>query len=273
LEAKLLNPIVASLGDSVSMFTGVEPQKEKVNILNESVPGDTNTHVLVGVTGDIYGTVLLSLEKEAALKLASTMSGMEFSDFDDISISALKELSNMVVGGAVTSYSQMGIAAEISPPTFLEGNNLNIRASYPLVSVCFALNDFKFYVNLSIKQKRGKSVLVVDDAPFMRKQIIDILQQDDYQVADECENGKQCLEYINNGSPSPDIVLLDITMPEMDGLETLEHIKKDHPHIKVIMVTALGQQGTMQKAAAMGADGYVVKPFDHDRLLDVLKKV
>jgi len=272
MEAKLLNPIVSSLSESISMFTGVGPEKESVNLLNDSVPSNTDTHVFIGITGDLYGTVLLSAKKENALKLASSMAGMELSDFDDISISALKELCNMVVGGAVTRYSQMGLDSEITPPTFLEGNNLNIRASYPLVSVNFTLSDINFYINLSVKQKKSKTVLVVDDATFVRKQVVDVLSQDDYHIVGECQNGLECIEFIKK-SGQPDIVLLDITMPEMDGLQTLEQLKKDYPHLKVVMVTALGQQETMQKATTLGADGYVVKPFEKERLLDVLKKV
>lgn len=116
-----------------------------------------------------------------------------------------------------------------------------------------------------------KKVLIVDDAAFIRMQLRQLLSNNNYDVVGEAGNGKEALEKII--SLKPDIVTLDITMPEMDGIECLIEINKMEYKPFVIMVTALGQESYVQKAIMNGAKGFIVKPYKPEVVLRQLEKL
>lgn len=117
----------------------------------------------------------------------------------------------------------------------------------------------------------AKNILVVDDAAFMRMMIKDILTKNGYNVAGEAENGAKALEKYNE--VKPDLVLMDITMPEVDGIQALKNIKAADPNAKVIMCSAMGQQAMVIESIQAGAKDFIVKPFQADRVLEAVKKV
>ncbi|MBD5461154.1 MAG: response regulator [Lachnospiraceae bacterium] len=117
----------------------------------------------------------------------------------------------------------------------------------------------------------AKNILICDDAAFMRMMIKDILIKNGYAVAGEAENGLKGVEKYNE--LKPDLVLMDITMPEMDGIEALRKIKELDPGAKVIMCSAMGQQAMVIEAIQAGARDFIVKPFQADRVLEAVKKV
>ena len=114
-----------------------------------------------------------------------------------------------------------------------------------------------------------KKILVTDDAAFMRMMLKDILTKAGYEVA-EADNGKTMLEKYE--SEKPDLVTLDITMPEMDGLEALRNLKANHPESVVIMCSAMGQQAMVVDAIRSGARDFIVKPFQGDKVIESVKK-
>lgn len=113
-------------------------------------------------------------------------------------------------------------------------------------------------------------IMVVDDAQFMRVRLSKLLTGHGYQVT-EAENGMQAVNTYR--TLRPDAVLMDITMPEKDGLEALAEIRTFDPNAKVIMLTALGQESMVIQAIKSGAKDYVVKPFDPDRVMLALQKI
>jgi two-component system chemotaxis response regulator CheY len=116
-----------------------------------------------------------------------------------------------------------------------------------------------------------KKVLVVDDAAFMRITLKEMLESNGYEVAGEASNGIEAVrKYI---TLKPDIVTMDITMPEMDGVDALIEIRKHNPAAKIIMISALGQESWVRKAVMQGAKGFVVKPFNEECLVKALMKV
>ncbi len=117
----------------------------------------------------------------------------------------------------------------------------------------------------------GKNVLIVDDAAFMRMMIKDILTKNGYTIAAEAENGRVAVEKYNE--VKPDLVLMDITMPEMDGIQALKGIKTIDPNATVIMCSAMGQQAMVIEAIQSGAKDFIVKPFQAERVLEAVKKV
>ena len=114
-------------------------------------------------------------------------------------------------------------------------------------------------------------VLVVDDAAFMRMMLKDILTKNGMEVIGEANNGIEAIELYQE--LNPDIVTMDITMPEMDGITAVKEIRKLDPAAKIIMCSAMGQQPMVLEAIQAGAKDFVVKPFQADRVIDSIQKV
>jgi len=113
-------------------------------------------------------------------------------------------------------------------------------------------------------------ILIVDDAAFMRMMIKDILTKNGYEVVGEANDGAQAVEKYKE--LKPDLVTMDITMPELDGIAALKEIKKLDPQAKVIMCSAMGQQAMVIDAIQAGAKDFIVKPFQADRVIEAIKK-
>ncbi len=113
-------------------------------------------------------------------------------------------------------------------------------------------------------------ILVVDDAAFMRSRCCKLLGDQGYEVV-EATNGAEAIEVYRQ--QRPDAVLLDITMPKMDGIITLQEIMKLDPTARVAMVTAMGQKTMVMNALKAGARDFVIKPFDGARVLDAVQKL
>ena len=116
----------------------------------------------------------------------------------------------------------------------------------------------------------AKNILICDDAAFMRMMIKDILTKSGYNVVGEAENGAKAVEKYKE--LTPDLVMMDITMPEMDGIQALKAIKAMDSSATVIMCSAMGQQAMVIESIQSGAKDFIVKPFDKDRVLEAVKK-
>jgi two-component system chemotaxis response regulator CheY len=116
----------------------------------------------------------------------------------------------------------------------------------------------------------AKNIMICDDAAFMRMMIKDILTKNGYNVAAEAENGAKAVEKYNE--VKPDLVMMDITMPEMDGIQALKKIKEMDPGATVIMCSAMGQQAMVIESIQSGAKDFIVKPFQADRVIEAVKK-
>jgi Response regulator containing CheY-like receiver domain and AraC-type DNA-binding domain len=114
-------------------------------------------------------------------------------------------------------------------------------------------------------------VLIVDDAAFMRMMLKDILEKNGFEVIGEAPNGVKAVELYQN--VKPDIVTMDITMPDMDGIEAVKKIKAIDAAAKIIMCSAMGQQNMVMEAIKAGARDFIVKPFQGDRVVEAIKKV
>jgi two-component system chemotaxis response regulator CheY len=115
-----------------------------------------------------------------------------------------------------------------------------------------------------------KRLLVVDDAMIMRAIIKDIATKAGWQIAGEAANGVECVARYRE--LKPDLVTLDIVMPEMDGVEALRTLRREDPEARVVMVTAIDQRAKLSECIQLGAIDFVVKPFDKQRLTSMLQK-
>ena len=116
-----------------------------------------------------------------------------------------------------------------------------------------------------------KTILLVDDAAFMRMMLKDILTKKGYNVVGEAENGARAIEKYKELKPN--LVILDITMPELDGIKAAKAIKTEDSAALIIMCSAMGQQAMVIESIQAGARDFIVKPFQPDRVLEAVKKV
>ncbi|MCH4888733.1 response regulator [Acidaminobacter sp. JC074] len=117
----------------------------------------------------------------------------------------------------------------------------------------------------------ANGILVVDDAAFMRMMIKDVLSKNGYEILGEAENGQKAIEKYKE--LNPDLVIMDITMPEVDGIQAVKEIKKIDGNAKIIMCSAMGQQAMVIESIQAGARDFIVKPFQADRVVEAVKKV
>lgn len=113
------------------------------------------------------------------------------------------------------------------------------------------------------------TVLMVDDSKTSRRILKAVLEEAGFTVVAEASNGEE--GYLKYKEFKPDVVTMDITMPAMDGIESLTLIKKENPDAKVVMITAAGQKEKMVDALKRGADEFITKPYDEDKVVEAIK--
>lgn len=114
-------------------------------------------------------------------------------------------------------------------------------------------------------------ILITDDAAFMRMQLKNIFESLGHEVVGEAENGQVAIDLYDQ--LKPDLVTMDITMPEMNGVEAVRGIKKNHPNATIVMCSAMGQQQMVLEAIQAGAKDFIVKPFDQERIKQAIAKI
>ncbi|MHA6248075.1 response regulator [Pontibacter sp. CAU 1760] len=116
-----------------------------------------------------------------------------------------------------------------------------------------------------------KRILIVDDSFYMRTMLKNMLTDAGYEVVGEAPNGQTALELAKE--TKPDLVTLDVILPDNTGLDVLKGIRADQPDMKVIIVSAVGQEVIVNEAMEAGAKSYIVKPFSEEKVLEVVSKV
>ena len=114
-------------------------------------------------------------------------------------------------------------------------------------------------------------ILIVDDAAFMRMMLTDIFVEKGCQIAGEAENGEEGIRLYKE--LKPDLVTMDIVMPGAGGIASLKHILKEDPEAKILVVSALGQQALVKEAIEAGAKGFVVKPFQPEKVVEEVENI
>lgn len=116
----------------------------------------------------------------------------------------------------------------------------------------------------------GKRLMIVDDSRVIMMQMKKLLEDTEYEIAAFCQSGEDAIA--RYGEVQPDLVTMDIIMPGMDGIETARAILEEHPDAKLVMVSSLAFDDTIQESEELGAKGFVYKPFDKEHLVDAIEK-
>jgi two-component system, chemotaxis family, chemotaxis protein CheY len=177
-------------------------------------------------------------------------------------------------------------------PPFFAGGLLLIITKKPLEILYFFLKFIKFFIIVCIMKTKSDypdlnkkpplgikpdgsfyKVLIIDDSMFVIKQLTQILTSEKFEVVGTASNGVDGFEKYKELSPQVDIVTLDITMPKMDGIATLEKILEFDSKALVVMVSALGKENLVKEAIMLGAKNYIIKPIDRTKVLERIAKI
>ncbi|MBT9537987.1 MAG: response regulator [Nitrospirae bacterium] len=117
----------------------------------------------------------------------------------------------------------------------------------------------------------SKKILIADDSQQVRKSLREILEKNNYTVVGEASSGTEAIKLCN--SMSPDILMLDIIMPQLGGIEALRMLRSMNKELKIIMVSALDSMDRVKECLKSGANHYILKPFEEDKVIEILKKI
>lgn len=239
-------------------------------------------------------TVYIALAEEADEgafnKIASAFSGTVHTETDGDAFDAVCEFINVNSGLFASEASRNDIALDMEPtfaymdqsvegdfyvlPIVLENRKLNLVLAVNN-EVKFGDKPFHYATEVAAPQEAAKdakgSILLVDDSKMSRNMLRALVEEAGYAVVAEAGDGEAAIEAYKQSSP--DLVTMDITMPKMDGIESLRHIVEFNPSAKVIMITAAGQENKLIEAIKLGAKRFITKPFEKDEVLDCIADV
>ena len=230
-------------------------------------------------------------DNDSFLKVASAFSHQEISSVDVSAYDAIGEFINVTNGLYVTDLSKKKIDLDMEPP--LSFNMQTAKGDFYVIPIYLEEHRMDIIISINetfspgeIPEKTSEvfidtpiaggdlslgKILIVDDSRMSRNILRNILEKAGYSIAGEASNGLEALEVFKE--TSPDLVTLDITMPQMDGLETLTKILEIDADAKAIMITAAGQQDKLIKALKIGAKRFISKPFNEDEILKNINDV
>ena len=239
----------------------------------------------------IFVAVAESQDEGAFLKLATGFSGQEMENVSEDAYDSVGEFINVGCGLFASEMSRKEINVDMEPPLAFSGQ----KASGDFYVIPVVLGDHRMELLISVNSDfvagespiktgsavhtfvsavggdEGKSVLIVDDSRMSRQMLRNILEKAGFKIVGEADNGRNGVEAYKKCRP--DVVTLDITMPEMDGIEALEHILKEDPSANAVMITAAGQQDKLIQALRIGAKRFISKPFNEEEIIKNINEV
>jgi two-component system chemotaxis response regulator CheY len=237
--------------------------------------------IALEISGDIRGRIVLNFEERfARLCVRGMLAKMGLSAGEEDFRPALAELGNILMGHIDGKLSELGINGTISipriagtppPPGQLTAPPSAIGLNSPAGALKIDLYLLaEREVDKGMAEKRLRA-LVVDDSLIMRRALKGILERHGYQVIAEAADGFEAIKLFKE--LQPDLVTLDIIMPRLAGVEVLRLMKNLDPSVCILMVTAMTSQNKVLECAKFGAEHYIVKPFEEEKIVEVLKRI
>lgn len=286
VKAEHINAFVVPFLETLENMAGIRGSAKGVT-LREGAGASASAAVGITISGRLNGDVFIVFEDRTALKVASLM--MKRLLGTDVSLDAvtpeaegaLKELANVTLGRAVGKLKDLGLeSTTISPPTIhtSEEDVACVMTGKSFVAIPFVMGNLgrvELAMRLTIAPRvvegaNSKKVLVVDDSVFQRDVLKMLLQNHGYAVVGEAGDGEEAVRLFKE--LQPDVVTLDIIMPGMDGVDTLQKLKEISPAARVIMVSSISDKDRIVECRRLGAEYYILKPFDPEKVLEVLQK-
>jgi CheY-like chemotaxis protein len=226
------------------------------------------------------GRFILVFEADAAaVQLAASIArhaGMPSVDgAGDAATSILLEFMNTVAGKVITAWDAVGLSADFSTPAYLDEfglQNENKEAEIHLISLELdtapSLSLFNIFEKRRIEVLEGKKVLVVDDSKMIRHLLTTEFERQGCRVS-EAENGLDA--FVRNQADQPDLIIMDLVMPKMGGIEAIAQIREMRPNVPIIVLTSTAKKEEVMAAAAHKVKGYAIKPIQMDQILEMAR--
>lgn len=286
VKAEHINTFVLPLLETLDRMLGIKATAKGVSI-REGAGDPGAVAVLIKLSGRLSGEVFMTFGEKAGTYVASLMAkklkGQEqsYEGLTDEAQAALKEFANVALGSTVGKLKSIEVETLISTPTIYVGPDVvaEVMAGKNMVVIPFVLGFFgQLELALSLRLTRphvegasAMKVMVVDDSSFQRDVLKILLTGRGYQVVAEAEDGATALKMYQEFKP--DIVTLDIIMPGMDGVQTLQHLKEINPAARVIMVSSISDKDRIIECRRLGAEYYILKPYEPEKIIEVLQKL
>lgn len=232
-------------------------------------------------TGDVRGRVLLGFSEASACASAERIykhllqESVRFTQVDDAVNELLCEFTNMLFNEITQSFQVVDVhcTAEAAVTGDLQEWK---KEGQELLLIPFSmgiLGNIHLFLNLKVDEEReetNKRIMIVDDSASLRGIMRDILEKAGYMVVGEAVNGREAIAKI--GMLAPDLVTMDIEMPEISGVQALAAIRVSHPRVKVVMVTSVADKDKVLDCLGKGASNYVLKPYEAAKVLDAVAR-
>lgn len=262
-----------------------ERAQEYLKEINVSVVGSSSykaddkeslnaNSVIVSIIGDIDVSFVISYDDALLTIITEQFLDGAVENEKGLTESLSMEFANIVIGNGLTKVKRTK-SLYMTPPLLIEkaqylssNKDSNILASKietkhgNLLLQCIHSNQLKTKVD---------KVLIVDDSLIMRKKLFNYIEDLGYNIVGTANDGASAIDLAKRFRP--DIITMDITMPNVNGIEAIKEIKKDIPEVKIIMITSSGQKDDILNAISNGASSYLVKPVDKEKLSKAIKDV
>lgn len=286
VKAEHINAFVVPFLETLENMLGIRSTAKGVTV-HEGAGATADVAVGIAINGRLNGDIFIGFNDRTALQIASLLVknlmkiDTVFESLDSRAEGSLKELANIMMGRAVGKLKDMGMeSTTISLPSLYSGhdNIAGAMAGRSFVVIPFVVGNLglvELALSLTVAPKvvtgvHAKRVLVVDDSVFQRDVLKMLLQSHGYAVVGEAGDGEEAVRLFSE--LQPDVVTLDIVMPGMDGVDTLQKIKEITPDARVIMVSSISDKDRIVECRRLGAEYYILKPFDQDKVIDVIQK-
>ena len=224
----------------------------------------------------VLGFASSAMTVSVASALAEKMGLEPVTEIDDIAADLIGEFLNTIVGRAISDWDRMGMPVRFSPPKFVKSTHLQqdvqVNSVSYVIILSLAFSHVIFHVSFSEESSvmgESKRILVVEDSAVIRNIIAKTLSQFQYEVA-QAENGLRATQVYPKFQPH--LVLMDLVMPEMGGMEAMESIRKTDPNAKFIVLTSSARKDEVLNAKKLGVLSYLIKPFNPDMLIREVNK-
>ena len=235
---------------------------------------ELNTHsVIVSIIGDIDVSFIISYDDTLLNKITEQFLEGESHSEKEFTESLAMEFANIVISNGLSKLDRTKSLHITTPLLIEQAKHLSSNKN----SIILISKIQTKYGNLLLqcihsKQtiEKKKTVLIVDDSLIMREKLFNAIEDLGYSIIGTANNGQLAIHLANKFKP--DIITMDITMPDISGIEAMQEIRKSNLEVKIIMVTASGQEDNILQSISAGASSYLVKPIDKSKLEKALKE-
>lgn len=280
LDVDQLKVFISTFSSDILRILDVAPGPRSLSRVKE-LGAHSSVYIKVSFTDGLAGNCLIGFSEFSACAVAARMrerllkEKASFSNVGPEVSELLLTFANYIIQAAVEKFREYAINCSVSPSEVTDGRDCQ-TGEHEYILVLFPLGDMgeiELFLDLKMavnQENAGRRIMIVDDTNSMRGMLRRILEEAGYMVVGEATNGREAINRV--AALSPDLVTMDLEMPEVNGIQALEAIKQRHPQIKVIVMTSVLDREIVMECIRKGAINYILKPYEPAKVIEVLAK-